>query len=101
MSLENILLELRQKYDCSTPLYLSNFFKPDGEKWLHNQLAQLYQPVYKNNYRLIVVQDCTDVYEYPDLPGMSITALQKYAGKIDISNFFILLLTSNTNAARM
>ena len=100
MSLENILLELRQKYDCSTPLYLSNFFKPDGENWLHNQLAQLYQPVYKNNYRLIVVQDCTDVYEYPDLPGMSITALQKYAGKIDISNFFILLLTSNTNAAQ-
>ena len=100
MSLENVLLELQQKYDCSNPLYLSNFFKPDGENWLYTQLTQLYQPVYKNNYRLVVVQDCPDVYEYSDLPGKAITALQKYSGQIDISNSFILLLTSNTKAAQ-
>lgn len=98
MSLENVLLELQQKYDCSTPIYLSNFFKPDGENWLYTQLTQLYRPVYKNDYRLIVIQDCPDVYDYPDLPGKAVTALQKYSGQIDISNSFILLLTSNTKA---
>jgi len=100
MSLENVLLELRQNYDCSATLYLSNFFESNGENWLHNQLTQLYQPVYNNNYRLIVVQDCPDVYEYPDLPGQAITALQKYSGQIDISNSFILLLTGNVNVAQ-
>jgi radical SAM protein with 4Fe4S-binding SPASM domain len=100
MSLENVLLELQKKYDCSDILYLSNFFKPDGENWLHNQLSQLYRSVYKNNYRLVVVQDCADVYEYADLPGKAITALQKYAGQIDISNSFILLLTGNTAIAQ-
>jgi len=100
MSLENVLLELQQKYDCSAPLYLSNFFKPDGENWLHNQLSQLYRPVYENNYRLVVVQDCPDVYEYSDLPGKAVTALQQYTSQIDISNSFILLLTGNTAVAQ-
>jgi len=97
MSLENVLLELQKKYDCSVILYLSDFFKPNGENWLHNQLSQLYRPVYENNYRLVVVQDCPDVYEYSDLPGKAVTALQQYASQIDISNSFILLLTGNAN----
>ena len=100
MSLENVLLELQQKYDCSDPIYLSNFFEPNGDKWLHSKLTELYQPVYNNNYRLVVIQDCTDQYNYGDLPGMVITTLQKYASQIDISNSFILLLTGNQNIAQ-
>ena len=95
MSLEKVLLELQQKYDCSDPLYLSNFFQPNGKKWLHNRLTQLYQSVYKNNYRILVIQDCPDIYEYSDLPGVAITAIQKYASQLDISNSFILILTGN------
>jgi radical SAM protein with 4Fe4S-binding SPASM domain len=97
MSVVNIISEIQQKYDCSEPLYLSNFFQLGGEKWLHDKLTALYQPVYDNNYRVLVVQDCADHYDYSDLPGTVITALQKYASQIDISNFFILLLTSNNN----
>ena len=97
MSLENVLLELQQKYNCSEPLYLSNFFQVDGKKWLHTKLTELYQPVYKNNYRLVLVQDCPDKYDYSDLPGICVTTVQKYASQIDISNSFILLLTGNQN----
>ena len=100
MSLENVLLELQQKYDCSDPIYLSNFFEPNGDKWLHSKLTELYQPVYNNNYRLVVIQDCTDRYDYSDLPGVAITTLQKYTSQIDISNCFILLLTGNQKIAQ-
>jgi len=93
------VLEIQQKYNCSEPLYLSNFFQPDGEKWLYDKLTALYQPVYDDNYRVLVVQDCADRYDYSDLPGTAITTLQKYASQIDISNCFILLLTGNTNIA--
>ena len=97
MNLESVLPDLQQKYNCSEPLYLSNFFKPNGEKWLYDKLKQLYQPVYENNYRLLLIQDCSEVYNFADLPGLVITAIQKYASQLDISNSFILIVTSNQN----
>ena len=99
MSLENCLLEIQQKYICSEPLYLSNFFQPNGDKWLHNKLADLYQAAYNHNYRILVIQDCPDTYKYSGHPGMAIETLQKYIGQIDISNCFVLLLTGNQNIA--
>jgi organic radical activating enzyme len=95
MNLDQTLDQLTQQYNTSEPLYLSNFFQPNGEKWLFENLQKLYQPVFENNFRILVVQDVNDIYEYSDLPGAAITALQKIASKIDISNFFILLVTDN------
>jgi radical SAM protein with 4Fe4S-binding SPASM domain len=97
MNLESVLLALRQKYNCSEPVYLSNFFKPNGEKWLYDKLKQLHQPVYENNYRLLLIQDCIEVYNFADLPGLITTTIQKYASQLDISNCFILLVTGNQN----
>jgi radical SAM protein with 4Fe4S-binding SPASM domain len=100
MSLENVLLSMQEKYDCSEPLYLSNFFKPNGKKWLYDKLKNLYQPVYQNRYRILLIQDCADIYDYSDLPGSMITTIQKYASQIDISNSFILLLTNNRDIGK-
>ena len=99
MSLKKLISKLQQKYNCSEPLYLSDFFQPNGDRWLHNKLAELHQPVYDTDYRVLVIQDCKDQYDYFDLPGIAITSLQKYASQIDISNSFILLLTGNQNIA--
>jgi radical SAM protein with 4Fe4S-binding SPASM domain len=38
-----------------------------------------------------------DTYDYADLPGQAICTLQKYVAQIDISNFFILVITGNKN----
>jgi radical SAM protein with 4Fe4S-binding SPASM domain len=95
-AIKTLLEELANTYHFSEPIYLSNFFNDNGEKWLHDQLQSQYQPVYANNQRIVVVQDCADQYDYANMPGQSITALQKYASQIDISNSFILLLSSNT-----
>lgn len=97
MSIKNLINQLENSYTISEPLYLSNFFCENGEKWLYESLKNLYQAEYKNNYRIVLIQDCSDVYDYSDSPGRLVTALQKFASQIDISNFFILLLTNNIN----
>ena len=88
---------LQEQYQSIGPIYLSNFFLPRGKKWLYEQLQSVYRPEYPNNFRLIIVQDCPDIYEYNDLPGQAITTLQKYVSQFDISNFFILVITGNKN----
>ena len=98
-SLDYTIKHLQKTYDSVEPLYFSNFFKSNGDKWLYDQLQQHYRPVYENNFRLLVVQDQSDHYEYDDLPGLFTTTLQKYASQIDISNFFILIITPNKNIA--
>ena len=84
-------------YNTVGPYYLSNFYQPNGDKHLHDFLTSVYQHEYESNYRILVVQDCVDTYDYADMPGRAICALQKHASQIDISNFFILVITGNKN----
>lgn len=84
-------------YNTVGPYYLSNFCQPNGAKHLHDFLTSVYQPEYNPNFRILIVQDCVDQYDYVDLPGRAICTLQKYASQIDISNFFILVITGNKN----
>ena len=94
---ENAVDTQQKLYNTVGTYYLSNFYQPGGDKHLHNFLTSVYQAEYKNNVRILVVQDCVDTYDYTDLPGRAICALQKYASQIDISNFFILVITGNKN----
>jgi radical SAM protein with 4Fe4S-binding SPASM domain len=95
--LEQSIIDLKKLYDTAGPYYLSNFFQPDGSKNLYDFLTSVYQAEYKDNFRILIVQDCEDMYDYQDTPGQAIRELQKYAGQIDISNFFILVITGNKN----
>jgi radical SAM protein with 4Fe4S-binding SPASM domain len=94
---KNVIADQQTLYDTVGPYYLSNFFQPNGDKHLHDFLNGVYQSEYQSNFRILIVQDCVDIYEYGDLPGKAICALQKYASQIDISNFFILIITNNKN----
>lgn len=96
-SFDEAVQHLKTQYDTAGPYYLSNFYQPDGEKDLYNFFLKCYRPEFPNNFRILIVQDQEDIYEYQDLPGRSIVALQKYASQIDISNFFILIITNNIN----
>jgi radical SAM protein with 4Fe4S-binding SPASM domain len=94
---ETAIVAQQTLYDTVGPYYLSNFYQPNGDKHLHDFLTSVYQPEYKPNYRILIVQDCVDTYDYADLPGRAICSLQKYASQINISNFFILIVTGNKN----
>jgi radical SAM protein with 4Fe4S-binding SPASM domain len=92
---ENAIASQQALYDTVGPYYLSNFYQPNGDKHLHNFLTSVYRAEYQPNFRILIVQDCVDTYDYADLPGRAICALQKYASQIDISNFFMLVITGN------
>lgn len=94
---KNVIADQQAIYNTVGPYYLSNFYQPDGDKHLHNFLTSVYQTEYEPNFRILIVQDCMDTYDYVDLPGRAICILQKYASQIDISNFFILVITGNKN----
>jgi radical SAM protein with 4Fe4S-binding SPASM domain len=95
--LEQSIIDLKKLYDTAGPYYLSDFFQLNGGKNLYDFLMSVYQVEYKNNFRILIVQDCQDTYDYQDTPGQAIRELQKYASQIDISNFFILVITGNKN----
>lgn len=95
--LQQTLNHLQKLYDTAGPYYLSDFYKPGGNKRLYDFLLSVYQIEYKNNFRILIIQDCSDVYDYDDLPGQAVCGLQKHLRDIDISNFFVLLLTGNSN----
>ena len=91
------ILKIQQQYETVGPFYLSEFYHPDGDYKLYNFLKSVYRTEYQNNFRILIIQDCADTYDYNDLPGRAICALQKHASQIDISNFFILVITGNKN----
>ena len=95
--IDQAVTELQNLYNTAGPYYLSNFYQPNGDKHLHNFLTLVYHTKYENNFRILIVQDCADTYDYADLPGRAMCALQKYVAQIDISNFFILVITGNKN----
>jgi radical SAM protein with 4Fe4S-binding SPASM domain len=94
---ENAIATQQTLYDTVGPYYLSNFYQPNGDNNLHDFLTSVYRSEYNPNFRVLVLQDCEDEYDYVDLPGRAICALQKYVSQIDISNFFILVITGNEN----
>lgn len=94
---DNAIANQQTLYDTAGPYYLSNFYRPNGDKHLHDFLTSVHKPEYKSNFRILIIQDCQDTYDYADLPGRAVCALQKYASQIDISNFFILVITGNKN----
>jgi len=86
---------LKSNYSIPEPIFLSRFYQDNGDHWLYTTLKSLHKSEFHNNERLIFVQDCADIYDYNDLPGKVISQLQKYASQIDISNFFIIVLSGN------
>ena len=94
---KNVITDQQTLYNTAGPYYLSDFYQPNGDKHLHDFLTSVYCSEYQSNFRILIVQDCEDIYDYADLPGRAICALQKYASQIDISNFFILVITGNKN----
>lgn len=93
------LTQLRKIYKVKAELYVSQFYANGGKEWLYNSLKSLYQPEYDNDQRIVVIQDCGDQHSYDDLPGLFVTELQKNLSTVDISNFFVLFITTNQNIA--
>ena len=75
-------------------IYISDFFKSNGNKLVFDQLQALRQDSYNPNDRIVIIYDRPDHYSYADLPGDSLITLQKYLTQLDITNCFVLAVSS-------
>ena len=66
---------------------------------LQQRLLAIKKDSYSTLERILVVQHNSDVYEYADAPGRNIIDLQRIVAGLDISNFFVTVLTGNPDVA--
>jgi organic radical activating enzyme len=77
---------------------LSCLQSSDGEKRVFDRLSALFRPEFKNNQRILVYQPADDCYSYDEnLASDSLIFLQTALQKIDISNFFVIVISGNLN----
>lgn len=95
--LKQAVESLESQYNILGKFYYSNYFTPTGQRDLHDWVKSCWQAEFQPLDRLLVIQDTSEVYEYDDLPGMVVVALQKTVANVDISNCFITVVTQNPN----
>lgn len=64
--------------------------------WINEQLKQLHKEVFENKER-IVYFITQDFYQKDSELGLKLKILQQYINRVDISNFFCLIVTNNKN----
>jgi len=68
-----------------------------SQSWLEQSCKQIYQPVYENNQRIVFTQQKGDIYVRHENIGLILRNLQIILNEIDISNFFVVILSTNPN----
>jgi hypothetical protein len=64
---------------------------------LQDELVALKKEQYEDNYRFIFLHYDTDYYLFPNTAGLLITNLQRLLSKLDIPNYFCLIITNHNN----
>jgi MoaA/NifB/PqqE/SkfB family radical SAM enzyme len=99
---KNLKIEtLKQQYDIISTIDLDQWFiQPvdNREKWLRQSLKEIWQLKFNSNQRLIVTLTAGDEYENESADiGTAMMNLQYWLNKVDISNFFVIVLTNEPN----
>jgi hypothetical protein len=93
-TINQFILDLHNKFDIVGTVDFRISPRPNLAK-ISLQLRSFYQESYQNNQRILIVID-QDIYgEYP--AGLIMQSVQTIINDIDISNFFVELVTTNAN----
>jgi radical SAM protein with 4Fe4S-binding SPASM domain len=99
MTLEEKITQLKSQYDVLAVINLDLWHdQPEHNKkpWLRETLSLVHQDVYQDNQRILFTLTRGDVYADNDSQaGQLLTQLQRRLNEIDISNFFVILLTND------
>jgi len=99
MKLEAKIAELKSQYDVVAVINLDpwhDVHEYDKKSWMRQTLGAVYRDVYLDNQRIVFINSQGDVYADGDSPaGQLLTQLQRRLNEIDISNFFVVLLTND------
>jgi radical SAM protein with 4Fe4S-binding SPASM domain len=99
MTLEQLIEKYQRDYDLIDVINLDNWYAlapMERPQWLRDKLSQVYRAQYKDNQRLVFTLSQGDEYVSQSAPaGVILTNLQEQLNQIDISNFFVVLLTNS------
>jgi MoaA/NifB/PqqE/SkfB family radical SAM enzyme len=97
--LNTTVTELSTKFRVlGNPIDLSLLESSNGKKKIFNLLSETARPVFENDQRILVYQPANDRYSYSEnLASDSLIFLQTTLQKIDISNWFVIVISGNPN----
>ena len=99
MKLEEKITQLKSQYDVLAVIDLDlwhDLDEHDKKPWMREILSLVHQDSYLDNQRIVFTSSKGDVYaDGESLAGQLLTQLQRRLNEIDISNFFIILLTND------
>jgi len=81
-----------------SPIFLSSLSDNNWKTDFYNKLKALRKDAYQDNERIVIVQDINDQYDYDNsshYPGEMLVFLQQTLQEIDITNFFVLIVSPN------
>jgi len=93
--IKSTIEDLSQTFSIVHILDLVDMFDPDWIQ-IYNSLKKIRKDSYDNNERILIVLN-HDWYDDNTVCGMMLEAIQIMLNEIDISNFFIRLITTNKN----
>jgi radical SAM protein with 4Fe4S-binding SPASM domain len=100
MTLEEKITQLKSQYDVVAVIDLDPWhdqLEHDKKSWMRQILSLVHRDSYLHNQRILFKTVRGDVYSDEKSPmGHLITQLQRRLNEIDISNFFVILLTNDT-----
>lgn len=99
MTLEEKITKLRSQYDVLAVVDLDpwhSLHEYDKKSWMREIIGSVHRDPYLDNQRIVFTLSQGDVYADIESPaGQMLTQLQRRLNKIDISNFFVILLTND------
>ena len=99
MNLHEQINELSQKFDILKIVDLSTWTGTydKSRNWLEHVCRKLHQDIYKTNQRIIFTHNFDFYSAESDNAGIILRNLQIILNQVDISNFFVTVLTTNVN----
>ena len=93
-SVDDCLRSLRQEFQILGEIYCDYDDLESCKLDLYDRIQKVYRPEYQNNQRLILVLR-KDFYDLESQFGQIIAMIQTVIQDIDISNFFVCVITTN------
>ena len=98
MTFQQQIDQLKTQYDIIDIIELDHWHSMSYEHaqvWLDSEFNRIHRDEYANDQRILFVQRSGDVYVKNDSVGLILKNLQIIANEIDVSNFFIIILSNN------
>jgi organic radical activating enzyme len=100
MTFQEQIDQLKKQYDILEVVDLDHWHSmpyEHAQTWLELEFNRIHRDEYANNQRILFVQRSGDIYVKNNSVGLILKNLQITANEVDISNFFIVLLSNNPN----